>query len=94
MNISKINEEMVKEKHMIANGSELCKKWKETHENCFGCESEIGCSKCAALGVLALQSMGYKPKDFEEHLRMQQHYADMMKKIMDAETAEEIKQLI
>ena len=37
--------ELVEKKYPLHMGTAYCNKWCETHQNCIGCESEIGCKK-------------------------------------------------
>ena len=33
----------------IGMNTEICKRWKANHSNCFGCECEEGCNRYIAL---------------------------------------------
>ena len=44
---------------MVKSGKQECKDWHLTHENCFGCPYELGCSKTVSIGLTILASTGF-----------------------------------
>jgi len=40
----------------VNQGTAECKEWKSSHENCFGCQYELGCTKTVKLGLTVLAS--------------------------------------
>jgi len=71
-----------------------CVLWKTEHENCFGCPSEIGCSKAVCLLGIAMRPMMYNPTDYEDYERMSNKVVKDMDFILKANTRDEIRSVI
>jgi len=78
--ITQIYKQMVIDKGFnVAMDSEYCKIYKSKHETCAGCESEDGCNRYCALGIINLNQVLYKPVNYADYLAMQK---DIQEKIM------------
>ncbi len=63
-----------------------CKRWRETHPNCKGCESELGCAKLTRLmQLVALSSLCPVEREVIEELKS---------KILKARTIEELNKIV
>lgn len=52
-----IKELVVRQGDDIGMNEPVCVIWKSDHKNCFGCPSELGCSKMVSLHLIEMQPM-------------------------------------
>ena len=71
-----------------------CYLYKKEHDNCAGCECEVGCIKTVELMAVSLKASIYQPKDFDDFEKMEQSIHRKQKAIIDAKTIEELKVLL
>lgn len=69
--------------------SEYCKKYKETHETCHGCESEDGCDRYCAISLVMLESIIYKPSSYDDFMLMNRRISEKIQRILDKNTTKE-----
>lgn len=68
-----------------------CVLWKAEHENCRGCQYELGCGKAVHLmGIMLIPQM-YEPKDYTDYARMNDRIQELMDKTLKAKTVEELR---
>ena len=72
-------------------GTAFCDSWKESHENCRGCESEMGCNKAVKLMLITLTPMSYQPSSFQDFQTMQRRISELTKQILEAKSMEELE---
>jgi len=70
--------------------TELCVLWKIEHENCEGCESELGCSKAVNMLGVSVSTMSYEPKDYADFEAMQSSIQRKLDAILNARTTKEV----
>ncbi len=68
-----------------------CVLWKADHENCVGCEYELGCGKVVHLMLVMMMPMQYTPSGFDDYQKMQERIDDLMARAMEAKTIDELK---
>jgi hypothetical protein len=68
-----------------------CVIWKADHKTCFGCMSELSCSKFIRLNLAMLEPMMYTPKNYGEFLQQNTRIENLISKILDAKTINELK---
>jgi len=71
----------------------VCVEWLLEHNNCSGCPSELGCSKAVCMVGLSMIPMFYKPKDYDDYLKMQKDVEKRMYKILKAKTKKEVQSI-
>ena len=71
----------------------VCVLWKSEHDNCFGCSSELGCSKMVAIMGVQMTPMMYQPKDYNDYETMQTSMRHKIQDIIEAKTPKEIKKI-
>lgn len=67
----------------VAVDSDFCKKFKETHKNCSGCEMEEGCSRYVHLLAIMAKSRLYTPTSFEDSLNRDKWVRQQMRNCLD-----------
>jgi len=67
----------------VKQGKPECKLWKTAHKNCLGCPFELGCSKLALIGLVALTSG-------EDNSTL---IGNTLDKILEAKTVKEVKSI-
>lgn len=65
-----------------------CVLWKADHENCVGCQYELGCGKVAHILLIIIDP--YEPKDYDDHLKKQRHIFDLTDRTLEAKTPDEL----
>ena len=73
--------------------SDECVIYRTEHPNCFGCDYKIGCDKYVLIKLALLSSTLYTPKDYDDCLKMNSRIGENIKKILDAKTEEELKNI-
>ncbi len=68
-----------------------CVVWKLNHNNCFGCEYELGCGKLVHLMLVLMLPMVYKPNSYDDFVRMGTRIEELNKLTLDAKTVGELK---
>lgn len=63
----------------------FCKQFRETHDNCKGCESEVGCRKQAELMMILATSLIAKHDTPQQIMDNTKWMANKMKEIIDVE---------
>jgi hypothetical protein len=69
--------------------TEYCRSYKATHDNCFGCESEIGCKKACEVGMLFLQRANYNEKSFSDGMAADDDVARRIVEIISTKETED-----
>jgi len=70
-----------------------CVTWKLDHENCIGCEFEIGCSKLTHIMLVMVGASLYPPTDYESFTKQQNHVRELTEKILTAKTKKQLEAL-
>ncbi len=84
------------QKLVRANGDEVaineppCVLWKSDHDNCEGCQYELGCGKTVRMLLLMMMPMTYTPKNFADHQAMNNRIQELSDMILKAKTFEEL----
>lgn len=92
--ISDMFQEMVREHgDSVEVGTVACTLWKADHENCEGCEHELGCSKAVAMLGISLTPMMYQPKSYEDYENMHKSIQRKLDAILKATTVEDVKDI-
>ena len=65
----------------VRNGKAECFEWKKTHENCKGCQFELGCLKHVSIGLALMASDEYNSDKIQE----------TVDEMMDAKTVKAVK---
>ena len=68
----------------------VCVMWKNEHENCVGCQSELGCAKAAGMMGASMEAMLYEPKSYTDYELMQKSIQSKLDGILKAKTVEEV----
>lgn len=74
--------------------SDECTLHKTTHENCKGCQYELGCCKHSALGILSLAGARYQAKDFDDSIAALHRVSDLMSEILKAKTTDDVRTIL
>ena len=70
-----------------------CVLWKVDHDNCEGCQYELGCSKVVRLLLVITTPLIYTPKDYDDFVKMEERIQELMDKVLKAKTPAELKAL-
>ena len=68
-----------------------CVLWKADHENCGGCQYEMGCGKAVRLMGIMLLPMVYTPTSFADHQAMSNRIQELMDMTLKATTPDELQ---
>ncbi len=68
-----------------------CVLWKMEHQNCFGCPSEIGCSKTVRLALVNSMPLVYTPSSFADFQSMHTRVQELTDKLLAAKSLDELK---
>jgi len=94
------NSDMVKEIIKLRTGEEpqidepTCVIWKADHENCKGCTSDLACGRLATILLVSFKAAMYEPKNFDDHIRALEYQSNMVDRILDAKTVEEVHSIV
>jgi hypothetical protein len=70
-----------------------CEHWRETHPNCKGCPSDLGCMKLnLIIRCLAIKG-SYEPKSFKDFLAMEKWLQERINEILKANNISELKKI-
>ena len=70
-----------------------CFIWGTEHENCVGCEFEMGCSKLTSIMLVMVGASNYPPNDYDGFVRQQNHIKELTDKILKAKTRKQLEAL-
>lgn len=68
-----------------------CVLWKAEHENCKGCQYELGCGKVVHLMLVSMIPMMYEPRDYEDFAKMENRVQELMDMTLKAKTPDELQ---
>lgn len=80
-----------------SNGDEValseppCILWKAEHENCVGCQYELGCNKVVRIMLVMLIPLAYTPTSFADHQAMTNRIVELTDLTMKAKTVKELE---
>ena len=75
----------------VAMGEPPCVIWKFDHDNCAGCKYELGCGKLVALRLIAMQTIIYSPKEYEDFQKMHYNIQHLQEVALKAKTIKELQ---
>ena len=78
---------------LVAMNSKDCVFWQLDHTNCAGCSSEIGCCKVNKLLSLYETLDRYRPRDFDDYVKMTNYADDKQAKILACKSVGEIEKM-
>jgi len=91
--IDGVQELVQKRGHPVHMHNDFCKAWKTEHENCAGCESELGCRMVVHVMAVMMIPMRHQAANFEDFQRMQNRIQELMQMCLDAKTADELREV-
>lgn len=70
--------------------SDECTLYRTIHENCKGCNYELGCCKLNAIGLLQLVGVTYQSKDFDDFRASLKRTGELIAEVIKAQTVDEV----
>ena len=68
-----------------------CVLWKIDHENCKGCQYELGCAKSVKMLLLVMNP--YEPRGYTDYAKIQERIAELTDRTMAAKTIKELQSI-
>ena len=87
-------DEIEKRHGQVMMDTPYCVEYLLSHDNCRMCQHYIGCHKLSAMQITFLYGAMYKSKDFEDAIKTAKMVSNMLHKILDAKTKEEVDEII